>query len=209
MNLLRSTLTKLCNRTIWMTFFLLVLFSCASFAQNFDHGLLIDEERRIVSFPGVVQVDRGWVQFLVAARGYPWIEASSAIVTEVPLKEIQQAIAGLDWVLWDQLWVEYHRTSDIALLIRSGDTSYPAAELAAAEDVDALVDLFFVGCPYFDPIALSSAAAECSACPLFPLEQRALEAKFTRESGALGYLLRESRMPAVGSLVWIEIQLPE
>lgn len=171
--------------------------------------VVINTHERTIGFPAVIQLGEGWVQFLVAARGYPWIAEKSAVVTDVPLQVIQQAFAQLDWALWDQLWVEYAREPAVSLTIYMGETAHPAVEWIEADDELGFVDVFFVGCPYFDPLALGNAAVDCRSCPIFPLEQRALQEKFTRPSGELGYALRERAALAVGSPVWIEIQLPE
>jgi len=172
-------------------------------------GIDVSREEKTLSFTGEVRQREGWVQFLVYAQGYQWLEADCAIVSEVKLRDLQQAAASVDWEIWDAVWTENENVDGVGVTIHHDGKAYEPNDLTKAADHLGLVDTLFVGCPYFDSIALQETAADCTACPIFPLEQRALQDKFERASGESGYYLKEGEMPPVGSAVKVRIRFPE
>ena len=171
--------------------------------------VLVDTRKGEIRFAGRVRKDKGWVQFLLYAQGYKWLEEESAIVADARLADIQKAIALLDWKLWDDLWFRREVENEPSLLIEWSGKRVEARELAMAEDPLGIRDLIFLGSPYFDPIVLQeSALVDCSQCPYLRLEQEALREEFERESGESGYELDPARMPPQGTEVTIILQIP-
>jgi hypothetical protein len=162
-----------------------------------------------VSFPGVVTRDKGWVQFLIYAPGYRWLEQECAITAMTSLISVQNAVAGLDWKVWEDLWAQRKRVPGIDVWITHDGVRHRAQDLVFASEELHLKDLLFVGSPYFDAVALDpKSAGICAACPLYPVEQEFLKQEAVRESGRSGYELNQERMPAPGARVEITLRLP-
>lgn len=164
-----------------------------------------------IRFSGVVRQDVGWVQHLFALNGYQWLEEKAAIVSLAQLSDLQKAFALLDWQLWDQLWqgIESQAAYAVQVYVHFAGQTLMAQTLLEAPDVLSVGDLIFLGCPYFDAVALSaSSALDCSLCPVLPLEQAALGQRFVRENGASGFTLSKHRILPLGSRVEVVIKLP-
>ena len=178
--------------------------------QGADQGIAIDRNERTISYPGVVRQDEGHVQFLLYAQGYSWLEEESAVTSEISLKSLQHALARIDWVLFDQIWFGETEGENIQIFLEWNDTRISADRLTALDKQLGARHLIFWGSPYFDHLALQeSTAAECAACPLFPLEQQAVKEQFVRSSGESGYGLAENTMPPKGTEVNIIMEIKE
>lgn len=165
-----------------------------------------------ISFYATVVKNEGWVQHLIYLHGYQWLREQSAIVSESKLSELQHGFALLDWELWDDLWqdIESQRTKEVEVFIKHEGRKIAAGSLAATPDTMYIGDLIFLGCPYFDAVALGTdRIVDCTKCPVFPLEQKALRGKFEREGGESGYNINSLQMPAVGSRVLVIIRAPK
>lgn len=161
-----------------------------------------------VSFSGVVTRDKGWVQFLIYAPGYKWLEQECAITAMTSLASVQCAIADLDWKVWEDLWAQGKRVFGIDVWITHNEIRYRAQDLVSASEDLCLKDLMFVGSPYFDTVALDpKSAGICASCPLYPVEQDLLRQEAIRESGRSGYDLIHERMPPTGARVEITVRL--
>jgi len=164
-----------------------------------------------IRFSGVVNQDTGWVQHLFALNGYQWLEEKAAIISPANLADLQKAFALLDWQLWDQLWQGIDSQTAYAVQVYvyyAGQTS-PARTFVEAPDVLNVGDLIFLGCPYFDAVALSASAdLACALCPVLPLEQAALGPRFVRANGASGFTINAYRMLPAVSRVEVVIKIP-
>lgn len=169
-------------------------------------SVIVNTDKGEIRFSGRVNRDRGWVQFLLYARGYKWLKEESAIVADADLVDLQNAIALLDWQLWDDLWFrkETERAKQLSLLVQWEEggrrQALKAQALVTAEGPLEIGDLIFLGSPYFDQIVLKeSPAAICARCPLFDMEQEVLRKEFERASGRSGYEIDPALMPSVGT----------
>ncbi len=192
---------------------MLLLAACALPARSApedippEEVLYADEAQRRIELKGRVVRDEGEVQFLAVSKGYSWLEEESAVVIPARLKDIQRAASRIDWEIFDDIWFDRSRGERVEITMVWNRTAVPAAELIHAPDAVFAAELFFWGSPYFDHIALDeSTPADCSACPVFPLEQKALRESFVRPSGASGYELISSRMPPAGAEVIIILE---
>ena len=164
-----------------------------------------------ISFYATIAKDQGWTQHLIYLHGYQWLREQSAIVSDALLPDLQQSFAVLNWELWDILWqgIDSERAYDIRVYIEHEGGRAEAGTLVNADDEIHVGDLVFLGCPYFDAVALGTAAqVNCSLCPVFPLEQKALQQRFIRENGQSGFEINEQEMFLAGSRVKVIIRLP-
>jgi len=145
---------------------------------------------------------------LLYLQGYKWLEEESAIVSQANLLDLQQAIALLDWKLWDDLWYRKKGGEQLSMSLQweEGEDlkKVQAREVINTRDALGIEDLVFLGSPYFDPMVLGSSSwTDCTICPLFPLEQKMLREEFRRESGQSGY---EVNLPPEGTRVTVIIE---
>lgn len=185
-----------------------------------------------IEFTGTISKAEGRVQFLIYLKGYKWLKEESAIVSEARLNDLQQAIALLDWRLWDELW--HGKAEDrgqksedrgprkdasrprgrqktenrkLFLFVKWEGEEFVAQQLVMTEEKLEIGDFIFLGSPYFDHIALEAPpGVDCRLCPIFPLEQKALKEGFIRESGRSGYELNSPLFPPRGTKVTIVIR---
>lgn len=174
-------------------------------------GVTVCKTEARIRFTAEVSKDEGWVQHLIHLGGYQWLEDKSALVSPANLSDLQKGFAALDWRLWDELWqgIDSEKAYAVRVYLDHGGRKLPARTLVNADDALHVGDLIFLGCPYFDAVALSaSGAVDCLLCPVFPLEQEALRKSFVRESGESGFEINALEMFAAGSQVEVIIKLP-
>lgn len=197
-----------------MTALMMTLICCALPANQVPEHLPELPEGKIamelkegrVSFQGAVARDSGEVTFLISARGYPWVEEESAILSEVRLNDLQVALAMMNQRLFDEAWFGRSEGEGIEVFVAWDGGVHSAGALVESDERLGSSRLVFFGSPYFDHIALPGAFGNCAACPFFPLEQRAMREQFVRKSGATGYRL-SNLMPPVGTKVIIILEI--
>lgn len=173
--------------------------------------VVINLTENTLRFSAVVRREQGWVQHLLHLDGYQWLREQSALVSSAQLSDLQKGFAALDWMVWDSLWqgIDSKATRAVQVFVQHGGRKVPAVTLVDADDALYIGDLIFLGCPYFDVVALAAASAvDCTLCPLFPLEQEALGKRFVREGGESGFTLNPHTMFPQGREVEIIIKLP-
>ena len=175
----------------------------------------VNKTKKIIEFPARVVKNSGYVNFLVYARGYKWLEKSCAITGDINLPDLQNAIAFLDWKLWDRLWVGngIPKDKDDSKGFMRVFINYDNKDKEAISFIDAggetfeLGDFVFLGSPFFDPVILrDKPGLDCGKCPAHKLEEKSLRKEFIRNSGKSGYELNENTMPPVGMEVTIKIK---
>lgn len=175
-------------------------------------GITVCKVNSEISFYATVKKDEGWVQHLLYLHGYQWLKEQSAIVSDARLPELQHAFAVLDWELWDELWqgIDSEKAYDVRIYIEHEGARVEAKALVNTADEIHVGDMIFLGCPYFDAVALGTAAVvDCTLCPVFPLEQEALNERFVRENRESGYEINTRDMFNVGSRVEVIIKVPK
>ncbi len=174
-------------------------------------GITVCKVNSEIRFYATVKRDEGWVQHLIYLHGYQWLQEQSAIVSDAHLPQLQHGIAILDWKLWDELWqgIDSERAYDVRVYIEHEGRRVKANTLVNIDDEIHVGDMVFLGCPYFDAVALGTAAqVDCALCPVFPLEQEALQERFVRDNGESGYEINAREMFDAGSKVEVILKLP-
>jgi len=175
-------------------------------------GITVCKVNSEISFYATVKKDEGWVQHLLYLHGYQWLKEQSAIVSDARLPELQHGFAVLNWELWDVLWqgIDSEKAYDVRVYIEYEGRKANANTLVNTTDEIHVGDMVFLGCPYFDAVALGTAAVvDCALCPVFPLEQEALQERFVRENNESGYEINTYEMFDVGSRVEVIIKVPK
>ncbi|HAW49828.1 TPA: hypothetical protein DCX16_02615 [bacterium] len=170
--------------------------------------IIVDIEKREVRFNAYVSKNEGWVQHLIYLHGYKWLKEKSAIVSCARLIDLQRAIAILNRWVWDELWQRKGISKELVrILVKWDEKEVFDQELVLAQDKLEIWDLVFLGSPYFDLLVLGSTLGiDCRKCPLFPLEKKALEEMFIRESGKSGYKVNTELFPPQGKEVEVIIK---
>ncbi len=167
----------------------------------------VEPGEREIRFPAEVQKAAGEVTFLLHLQGYEWLREESAIVSSARLADLQEAVALLDWALWDELWYEGELASDarMDLHLRFPGETRAGEELVERDEVRPW-ELIFFGSPYFDDMALETTSViDCRNCPLYPLEKELIREEIT---GGESLQLRENILKAGKELEMI-ISIPE
>jgi len=200
---------------------LLFLSGCASSVESkttevqnvFTFGnVSVNREKLEIRFSATVKKNEGWVQHLLYLHGYQWLEEQSAIVSDARLPELQHGFAMLDWEMWDELWqgIDSEKAFDVKVYIEYEGQQFRANTFIDTVDEIHIGDMIFLGCPYFDSVALGTTAeVDCVLCPVFPLEQEALQERFVRENGESGYNINIHKMFDTGSRIEVIIKLPQ
>jgi len=175
----------------------------------------VHTDSREIRFDGEVRQVEGHVLSLLHLAGYTWLQEEAAIVSPAQLADLQNAIAMLDWELWDRLWLREGRGEEVEVVIGWDGNQRNANDLLQSPHHLGLGDLVFLGSPLFDPLFLARCrqTVVCVAlnrpdrCPLSMLHE-SVKAYFVRECGRSGYALNRERLPAVGDVVTINIRIP-
>lgn len=169
-------------------------------------NITVDITKKEIRFMGKVTKDKGWQQFLIYVHGYKWLKEKSAIVSEAKLVDLQQAIAALDWRLWNDIYIKNIQSRDLSLFIEYNNCRVSSEKLIVSDDKLSFQDLVFIGSTYFDAAVLGNPPElSCDRCPIYNLEQEILNKKFIRKSNKTGYVVKN--MPPVGTEVTIIIKL--
>jgi len=185
-------------------------------------NIVIDKNKEEIYLTGRVAKRKGWVQFLIYADGYKWLEEEAAIISDARLKDLQLSLALLDWKYWDEFYY-MKRGEEIDL-----NTKEPKLELLLQwkednkfkiiqanktiiiKDTKGLIKLphlIFLGNLLFDQIVLEGEpATSCQGCPLFPVEEKTLRQLFKRKSGESGYEINTEVMPPLNTEMNITIK---
>ena len=185
-------------------------------------NIVIDKNKEEIYFTGRVAKRKGWVQFLIYADGYKWLEEEAVIIAEARLKDLQLSLALLDWKYWDDFYYEKKaEDTDIKtpetkweFFIQWGESDklkiIKSNEIVTAKDKKDLLKLYhfiFLGNPLFDQIALSNEpSTSCQGCPFFPVEERTLRQLFRRKSGESGYEINTEVIPPLNTEIKIIIK---
>jgi hypothetical protein len=170
----------------------------------------VDKLKNTIEFTGKVAKMSGYVDFLLYVYGYKWLEKSCAVISDAKLSDLQNAIAFLDWKLWDELWTKGGVSSESQpeMFIRYGSVNNEAAGfINAGGEALEIGDFVFLGSPYFDPVVLrDKSSLDCESCPVYELEEKTLRKEFIRGSGKSGYELNQKTMPPEGEKVIITLR---
>lgn len=171
----------------------------------------VDLGRKEIEFPGVITKNKGKVKFLIYLQGYKWLKTESAIVSKAKLSNLQNAIALIDWQLWDNLWYR-KKVSDnkkIRIWIKwqnnKGVKKIDGVDMIKNEGFLNISKLIFLGSPYLDDIVLGGTYEDlsCLKCPLLPLEKEMILDKLE----IIEYKLNETIMPPISTEVEVIITI--
>ncbi|MEO0096679.1 MAG: hypothetical protein ABIK78_01115 [candidate division WOR-3 bacterium] len=199
---------RIISLLVFVFLFLLTFLFTKKSKKPFFHleekNLIVDSINKIIIFPGEVNKNKGEVQFLINLKGYEWLNEKASILSNIPLTALQNALAFLDWVLWESLYVYKKLTRKISVLIIVNEKEVPVESLIfPKENPVNFLNLIFLGDPYWDNLILKESYADCKKCPF--LEE---EIKFINKSFSQKYLLNTKFFPS-DKKIKIKLILPD
>jgi len=127
-------------------------------------NIVIDKNKEEMYFTGRVAKTKGWVQFLIYAYGYKWLEEEAAIISDARLKDLQLSLALLDWKYWDEFYymkrgeeIDFETEEMDLLLSWKEDNKFKTIKaketiiIKKTTDYLKLPGFIFLGYPLFDP----------------------------------------------------------
>ncbi|MEO0088979.1 MAG: hypothetical protein ABIK56_00400 [candidate division WOR-3 bacterium] len=155
-------------------------------------SVIVDSINKIIIFPGKVNKNKGEVQFLINLKGYEWLNEKASILSNIPLTTLQNALAFLDWALWESLYIYKRLTRKISVLIITHEKEIPAESLILTKNTPLnILNLIFLGDPYWDNFILKEKFDNCKKCSF--LEE---EIKFINKSFSQKYSLNTKFFPS-------------
>ncbi len=183
--------------------FLIIKKSKKSIFYLVEKNLIIDSVNKIIIFPGEINKKEGVVQFLINLRGYEWLNEKASILSNVSLVSLQRALAFLDWALWESLYIHKKLKRKISVLIIADEREIPVESLILAKENQLFIlNLIFLGDPYWDNFILKESSVNCEKCPLLEEEIRFINKIFPQR-----YLLNTKSFP-IDKKVKIKLVLP-
>lgn len=155
-----------------MTF--IFLFSCKR-EQNLKHftTIEVDKEERTIVFSANLNLFPDKKYFLFYFEGYPWLKQHCLFISSSTLKELQLAIAFIDWQLWDKIYTKQISPAvDIAFSINNKEWKN-LHEIVSLYNFDTYQTTFW-GSPVYDNIVLDRNYKTfiCNNCEFFSLEKK-------------------------------------
>lgn len=159
-----------------LTIFLL-LCSCSKLQKPYDFGgLVVNEKDKTIVFEATYNGSCKEPYFLFYFKGYPWLKDVSLFESSSNLKDLQMAIAYLDWRLWDKIYVQ-NLPHPLRFYIELNKRwikldEFIELKFATGSQRDQVV---FFGSPIYDPAVLSQDYKDsvvCLSCYYLPLERK-------------------------------------
>ncbi|MCS7249866.1 MAG: hypothetical protein N2323_01985 [candidate division WOR-3 bacterium] len=136
-----------------------------------EENLLVDTVNKIILFEGTIIKNRGEVKFLINPKGYEWLNEKVGILGNISLINLQNALAFLNWALWESLYIYKNLSRKISLFIITNDKEIAAESLIVSKENQlTFLNLIFLGDPYWDNIVLKENYSNCQKCPLLEEE---------------------------------------
>jgi len=146
--------------------------SCNNKQKNsFIKTISVSKEDKTISFDAEINYSQKEKYFLFYFNGYPWLKDYSIFISSTPLRELQTAIAILDWQLWDKIYTK--KFSPKLKIEIYTDTGWESLDnILLIKNFNSYQTIFW-GSPVYDNIVLerSYATTKCSSCDFLPLEE--------------------------------------
>ncbi len=160
---------------IWVSISLTILcisfLSCKQKQKNVTPTISVLKEDKIIMFDAETNFSLKEKYFLFYFNGYPWLKDYCIFITSSPLRELQTAIAMIDWQLWDKIYAK--KFSPKLKIEIYTDTKWESLENVLSLTNFNSYQTTFWGSPIYDNIVLerSYTTNKCSGCELLPLEE--------------------------------------
>ncbi|MCS7228303.1 MAG: hypothetical protein NZ839_05000 [Endomicrobia bacterium] len=167
---------QLNNYLIILLFLILfLLFSCSTKTPNtysYFSTIIVDQKNRTIQFETMPNLCSNEKYFLFYFSGYPWLKQHCLFVSTSSLRELQNAVAFIDWKLWEKIYMEkFSPKLKIEFYLENiGWTSIESIIFLFNFDT---YQTIFWGSPLYDDIVLEKnyQTLICNNCELLPMEK--------------------------------------
>ncbi len=152
---------------IILTIFLLF---CCKKEKNIS-TIEIDKENRTIIFSAKLNHSKEKKYFLFYFKSYPWLKSHCIFTSSSKLKELQTAIASIDWQLWDKIYTQKF-LPELKIEIFFNNQWENLKNFLLIKNFD-IYQTAFWGSPIYDDIVLyrNYKSFPCETCKIFPLEK--------------------------------------
>lgn len=157
-----------------LTGIILILLFCCTKKQNYQvfQTIKVDKEKRTIVFSAKLNFSFEKKFFLFYFEGYPWMKDHCIFISSSTLKELQLAIAYIDWQLWDKIYMKkFSPAVSIEFFVNNKEWKN-LHEIVSLSNFDTYQTIFW-GSPLYDNIVLERKYKTfvCNSCDLFSLEK--------------------------------------
>jgi hypothetical protein len=156
---------------VFLTIFHIFSLSCRREQKNVFSTIFVSKEEKIIEFDVEPNFSPKEKYFLFYFNGYPWLKDYCIFISSSSLRELQTAIAMIDWQLWDKIYTKkFSPKLKIEIYTNTGWESLN--DILLIKNFNPYQTTFW-GSPVYDNIVLerSYATTKCSSCALLPLEE--------------------------------------
>ena len=170
---------KIKNKMLFYSFLFILYILLHSFLpsciqkkqKNVFPTIFVSKEDRFIMFDTSINFSVKEKYFLFYFVGYPWLKDYCVFTTSSSLKELQTAIALIDWQLWDKIYTQkYNPKLKIEIYT---DTGWISLDKVLQIKNFNFYQTTFWGSPIYDSIVLERnyTTNKCVGCDLLPLEE--------------------------------------
>jgi hypothetical protein len=156
---------------VFLTIFHIFSLSCRREQKNVFSTIFVSKEEKIIEFDVEPNFSPKEKYFLFYFSGYPWLKDYCIFISSSSLRELQTAIAMIDWQLWDKIYTKkFSPKLKIEIYTNIGWESLN--DILLIKNFNPYQTTFW-GSPVYDNIVLerSYTTNKCSSCDLLPLEE--------------------------------------
>lgn len=149
-----------------------IFLSCSKTKQKTIFSRIeVDKNNKTIIFEAKLNLTNTEKYFLFYFQGYPWMKDYCIFVSSCELKELQTALATIDWKLWDNIYA--NRVSPkLEIKVLEDNKWKNLFEFIEFKNFNTYQTIFW-GSPIYDNIVLRNTHRNflCQGCNLLPLEQ--------------------------------------
>ncbi|MEN3014127.1 MAG: hypothetical protein ABDH23_05920 [Endomicrobiia bacterium] len=150
----------------------LLLLSCKNYKpKHIFSQIEVDRFNKTISFKAYLNDTPSEKYFIFYFQSYPWIRDYAIFCSSAPLKELQTALALIDWELWNKIYTNKF-SPQMEIKILHENQWFLIHEIMKLKNLNTYQTIFW-GLPGYDEVVLNDGyyVSRCSGCELLPLEQ--------------------------------------
>ncbi|MCS7150872.1 MAG: hypothetical protein NZ928_00590 [Endomicrobia bacterium] len=160
------------NKLVYLGSIFLFFFNCER-QQKDSYNLIVDKHTRSITFQAELNQSLAPKYFVFYFVGYTWIKKHCIFLTSYFLRNLQTAVAGIDWQLWDDIYTK-RNSPKLKIYILHNKNWYNLEDFIKFLNFNTYQTTFW-GSPIYDEIILEKQHLnhKCVHCPLYNLEKEA------------------------------------